>query len=288
MTRWIVPGLFAVLAGCAQQNALPPAPGPVKFTIGNPYQAGGEWRYPRNFNQYDVTGLATVIGSDAPPYTADNEVYDPNALAAESPVLQLPAIVTVTNLVNGYSVDVRVNGRGPDMPGRVLAVTPRVAQLLRFPSGGVVEVEVKLNGPETAALDGGLGAGPKLTAAPVAGITEQSLGPPGSASGAAETIGPAAAAANTGPSIQLSAQVTVSAPAPGPLYVQIPGFGLETDALSEMERLYGMNATVVPQFDGERTLYAVNVGPYHSVADADAALQKLLGMGVTDPEIIVR
>jgi hypothetical protein len=35
-------------------------------------------------------------------------------------------------------------------------------------------------------------------------------------------------------------------------------------------------------------LYAVNVGPYTSVASADAALQEILGLGVTDPEIIVR
>ena len=129
INRFIL-GLCASLAGCMHSSPPPPpAPGPVAFTIGNPYQAGGEWRYPRNFNNYDVTGLGTIIPDGGPPYTADHELYDPTGLMAQSPVLQLPAIVTVTNLVNGYSVDVRVNDRGPDSPGRVLAVTPHVARI---------------------------------------------------------------------------------------------------------------------------------------------------------------
>ena len=49
-----------------------------------------------------------------------------------------------------------------------------------------------------------------------------------------------------------------------------------------------MPTRVVPVYGGDRTLFAVNVGPYHSVADADAALQQLLNRGVTDPQIIVR
>ena len=49
-----------------------------------------------------------------------------------------------------------------------------------------------------------------------------------------------------------------------------------------------MPASIVPVFGGDRTLYAVNVGPYHSVEDADAALQQILARGFADPEIIVR
>jgi rare lipoprotein A len=159
---------------------------------------------------------------------------------------------------------------------------------LNFPDGGVVEVEVKLNGPETAALDGALGEGPKLTADPVAGITAQSLGPPGSASGAAQNLAPAQSGPAAPATVQLSGQVTITSPAPGPLFVQIPGFGQEFDAYTAMQRLSGMDAQIVPEFNGDRTLYAVNIGPYHSVEDADAALKQVLGMGVADPEIIVR
>jgi rare lipoprotein A len=287
MNRAIL-GLFMGLAGCMNRPSGPP-PGPVTFTLGHPYQAGGEWQYPQNFTSYDVTGLSTVIGGDAPTYTADNEVYDPNALAAASPVLQLPAIVTVTNLVNGRSVQVRVNDRGPDIPGRVIAVTPRVARLLDYPEGGVVEVRVTLDGQATAALDAALGVGPKLAAAPEASVTAQSLAPPGAAAGMVQNLTPVATAQNPGGAVQnLSATVTTVAPAPGPLFVQVPGYGRIEDAYREAERLYGMPTRVVQVNGGARTLFAVNVGPYRSVAAADAALQALLQRGASDPQIVVR
>lgn len=290
MSSRLILGLCAFLAGCMPKAPPPPAPGPVTYTIGNPYQVGGEWRYPREFGAYDVTGLGIIIAHDDDPYTADNELYDPDGLMAASPVLPLPSIVTITNLVNGRSLQVRVNERGPNVPGRVIAVTPRVARLLDFPSGGVVEVEVKLNTQASSALQGALGAGPKLQAAPVAGITAQALGAPGSA-------GPIGAAhqlvqtndntpRNAGPT--LSGQVIQAQPAPGPLWVQLPGYGNESDAALVMARLYGMPARIVPVFGGDLTLWAVNIGPYHSVEDADQALQHVLNAGMTDPEIIVR
>ncbi len=49
-----------------------------------------------------------------------------------------------------------------------------------------------------------------------------------------------------------------------------------------MAKISGLPARVVPVFGGDRTLWAVNAGPYHSVADADAALQQIAG------QIIVR
>lgn len=288
MINRLILALTALLASCAKPPP-PPAPGPVTFTIGNPYQAGGEWFYPRNYNEYDRTGLATVIDpAKAPAYTANNEKFDANALAAASPVLQLPCIVTVTNLVTGQSLDVRVNDRGPDVPGRILAVTPRVAQLLNFPSGGVVEVEVKINQQLSMQLAGALGDGPKLTAAPVSSITAQSLGAPGGTTGAAQQIGPAANAGTATETVTLPGTVTAGYASPGPLYVQIPGFGTVRHAYATMARVPDMQAQVVPQPESDRTYWAVNIGPYHSVADADAALQQVLRYGITDPEIIVR
>jgi rare lipoprotein A len=258
--------------------------------VGDGYQSQGEWLYPRVFNNYDATGLATVIGDGQAAVTADNEAYDPQALAAASPVLQLPAIVTITNLVNGYSVDARVNDRGPDNPGRVIAVTPRVADLLGFPEQGVVEVEVKLDPQRTAALDGTLGQGPQMIAAPVAGITAQSLGPPGSSGPAAvQNLTPQGDSGPVAETGQLSGQVTVTGPGPGPLYVQVPGFGRERDANRIMnEQLYSLPAFTTPVFGGDRTLYAIRLGPFHDVASADAMLAQVIGRGVAGAEIIVR
>ncbi len=263
------------LVSCTSNNP-PVVQTPAKFTTGYPYQSGGEWRYPQVFNNYDATGLATVADSQAGQLTLDGETFDPNALAAASPVLQLPCIVTITDLVNGNTMDVRVNDRGPDNPGRVIAVTPKVASLLGFPPGGVVEVEVVLNAQQTAA--------------PEAGIQVQNLAPPGSrqAAGAAQNLTPADNSAPDPASVTLSGTVTTVPPSPGPLFVQIPGFGREHDAEQAALQLYGINYQIVPVFGGDRTLYAVNAGPYHSVQDADAALQTILQRGITDPQIIVR
>ncbi|MBU6420071.1 MAG: SPOR domain-containing protein [Proteobacteria bacterium] len=289
MINRLILGLCAALTGCMQQPP-PPAPGPVTYTIGNPYQVGGEWRYPREFGSYDATGLGIIIEHGGNAYTADNELYDSDGLMAASPVLPLPSIVTITNLVNGYTMKVRVNERGPNVPGRVIAVTPRVARLLNFPSGGVVEVEVKLDSRASAALQGSLGAGPQLTAAPVAGITAQTLAPPGSggATGAAQQLVNTNNPGMQSAAAQLTGQITVAQPAPGPLWVQVAGFGSEGDAVRTMAKLYGMPARIVPVFGGDRTLWAVNTGPYHSVAAADQALQQVLQTGIPDPEIIVR
>jgi rare lipoprotein A len=287
INRFIL-ALTAILASCAKPPP-PPAPGPVTFTIGNPYQTGGEWRYPHDFNDYDATGLATIIDpSQAAAYTADNEAFDPNALTAASPVLQLPCVVTITDLVTGQSLDVRVNDRGPNLPGRLIAVTPKVAQLLNFPSGGVVEVEVKLNQQLSMQLAGTLGDGPKLTAAPVASITAQSLGAPGGTTGTAQQIGPAASTSTAAASFTLPGTITNGSPAPGPLYVQIPGFGTMDGAYAAMAKVPEMQARLVPQPEADRSYWAVLIGPYHSIADGDAALQQVLNDGITDPELIVR
>jgi len=277
------------LVGC-QPPAPPVASGPPQFVVGQGYQARGEWLYPQNFSAYDKTGLSEVIIDGHPPFTTDNEVYDPDAIAAASPVLQLPSIATVTNLENGYSMDVRVNDRGPDNPGRIIAVTPKVASLLGFPQDGVTEVEVTLKPQETSEVDAALGQGPKMTAAPVASITEQSLGPPGQGGPAAvQTIGGGQDDDASAPDpVTLSGQVTAYPPSPGPLFVQIPGFGRPRDADATLDALAGLPTTVVPTSGGSRVLYAIRIGPYDDVASADAALQECLQRGVTDPEIIVR
>lgn len=290
MINRLIVGILALLSSCVGGWPSSSPPGPVRYTVGSPYQIGGAWQYPRAFASYDMTGLGVVIDKSANSYTADNEIYRPDGLTAASPVLPLPSIVTITNLVNGYSIKVRVNDRGPNILGRVIAVTPRVARLLAFPPGGVVEVKVELDSQASAALQTSLGAGPHLKAAPVAGITAQSLAPPGSHEqngvsqplrsvdqGQAQTQGPV-----------LTGQVHTTMPAPGALWVRVSGFGSVRGAARTRAKLYSMPTRIVPVSGGMRTLWAVDTGPYDSVAAADAALQKELALGIAGPEIVVR
>ena len=58
--------------------------------------------------------------------------------------LPLPCVVRVTNLANGDSVKMRLNDRGPFIPGRIIDVTPRAARKLGFEKQGLTRVRVEV------------------------------------------------------------------------------------------------------------------------------------------------
>ena len=284
-----------VLAGCGllthKRRGAPP--GVAHAVLGAPYQADGLWHYPRDFSHYQRTGLAMVIPPGHEAATTDGEAFHQNALMAQSPVLKLPSLVRVTNLANGRSLTVRVNDRGPAQPGRVLAVTRKVAAVLGIPANGVAEVRVRLLAVRSAALRASLAqdqTGPSR-AAPVALVQASSLAPPTGAMGQAGSVHGAvmAAASANLPDVATapSGIVRQGPPEPGLLSVEIPGFGSVRGAAGIRARLGAMPGAIVPQRVGGRTLFAIKLGPYGSVAAADAALRMVLAQGVVNPEITV-
>jgi rare lipoprotein A len=296
MRRWSALLLPLVLAGCglfAHQRGGPP-PGAVHAVLGAPYEADGMWHYPRNFSHYRRTGLAVVIPPGHGAATLDGEAFHQTALAAQSPVLKLPSLVRVTNLANGRSLTVRVNDRGPAHPGRVLAVTRKVAARLGIPDHGVAEVRVRLLAVRSAALRARLvpGAASRSHGVPVAAVQASSLAPPPGAAGQAGPVQGALAASTARNLPQMATSLSGIArqgqPDPGPLYVEIPGFGSVAGAASIRARLGAMPGSIVPQYADGRTLFAIKLGPYGSVTAADAALRAALAQGVADPEITVR
>ena len=58
--------------------------------------------------------------------------------------LPLPCEVRVTNLENGKSIKMRLNDRGPFIPGRIIDVTPRAARKLGFEEQGLTQVRVEV------------------------------------------------------------------------------------------------------------------------------------------------
>jgi rare lipoprotein A len=68
---------------------------------------------------------------------ADGMRFDPNAAIAASKTLPLGTTAKVTNLANGRSATVMVEDRGPWARGRVVDVTPKVAEQLDIRKGGV-------------------------------------------------------------------------------------------------------------------------------------------------------
>jgi len=78
--------------------------------------------------------------------TASGEPFDMTALTAAHRWLPLGACVEVINLGNGRRVSVRVNDRGPYVPGRSIDLSRRAAQELGMVDEGLARVRIRTAG----------------------------------------------------------------------------------------------------------------------------------------------
>lgn len=74
--------------------------------------------------------------------TASGERADPDKMTAAHRTLPFGTIVTVENVDNGKTVDLRINDRGPFIKGRVIDITRAAAQKLDFIRRGTARVRV--------------------------------------------------------------------------------------------------------------------------------------------------
>ncbi|MCQ4052111.1 septal ring lytic transglycosylase RlpA family protein, partial [Klebsiella pneumoniae] len=91
----------------------------------------GRTYVPQEDPSYVATGGASWYGADFHGRrTANGEIFSANAITGAHPTLPLPSYVRVTNQANGRSIIVRVNDRGPYMPGRIMDLSYRAASML--------------------------------------------------------------------------------------------------------------------------------------------------------------
>ena len=81
--------------------------------------------------------------------TANGEAFNPDGLNAAHKYLPLPTHVRVTNLENNRSIILRVNDRGPFVPGRIIDLSAGAARKLGYYKKGTARVLV-----ETVELEG--------------------------------------------------------------------------------------------------------------------------------------
>src|SRR6476619_2308509 len=74
---------------------------------------------------------------------ADGRPMNPQSNAAASKTLPLGTTAKVTNLQNARSATVKIQDRGPHVAGRVIDVSPVVAEQLDLRKQGAARVEVK-------------------------------------------------------------------------------------------------------------------------------------------------
>ena len=301
--------LLAVFAaGCATTAPQPrPSvtvpPNTGVYRIGNPYQIGGTWYYPREQPDYDETGIASWYG---PGFygnlTADGELFSSQDLTAAHKTLPLPVNVRVTNLENGQSIVVRVNDRGPFAQGRIIDLSERAARLLGFFDKGTARVRVQY--VARADLPNGkpqpFGAGTPenvqnaLPAVPSGTVTSDALAPvPGvklapPSQTAATPPPPSATPVGLADAGALpNGQVTrVPVPAVTHLYVQLGAFSNYQNAQRLAARV-GADVKISTIQRNGQTLYRVRSGPFASTDEADQALTSLLNRGGADAHIVV-
>lgn len=94
---------------------------------------------------YIEEGLASWYGPEfhGKP-TSSREIFNMHDLTAAHPTLPFGTYVMVTNLNNGQSVIVRINDRGPFVPGRIIDLSYAAARLLGAIGPGVIPVRLEV------------------------------------------------------------------------------------------------------------------------------------------------
>lgn len=276
--------------------------------IGNPYIIDGERFVPINSSWgFAEEGVASWYGEDFHgKATANGECYNMYNFTAAHRTLPLPTVVRVTNMENNKSVVVKVNDRGPFARGRIIDLSYAAAQSIGMVGKGTAPVRIEAlsgayHGSEATsrrrvmALKSNDQIAQTLPTQVPSAADEEVLPP-------LETGEPMVAAPLLADEVPTEAHNLPKPPAyenrvfadAAPLkntlaYVQIGAFADANSAAAEQVKLSNAYKTAhinVVEVNGA-TLSRVRVGPFRSLADADAALAKVVEMGWNAAQIKV-
>jgi rare lipoprotein A len=276
------------------------------YKIGEPYQVKGVWYYPKEDLSYDETGIASWYGPGFhAETTANGETFDQNELTGAHKTLPMPSLVRVTNLENGRSIIVRINDRGPFVPGRIVDLSRRGAQLLGFEGQGSAKVRVAILPEESRAVAAAARAGqagvgvadispdgsPKPVAAPRGAVQVEGASPVRQQVAERPAFDPSQTVAGaTVDGRFLPAAVVANTPvrSNGRLYVQAGAFTVYDNANRLRARLSDLGATRIdPTMVGHTQYFRVRIGPLSSVEAADSILNQVMEAGNNGARVIV-
>lgn len=89
-----------------------------------------------------LEGIASYYWQDQ--MTSSGERFNRSAFTAAHKTLPMNSRVMVTNVVNGRSIIVRINDRGPFKPGRVIDLSEAAAQEIGMHDKGLVPVKIQV------------------------------------------------------------------------------------------------------------------------------------------------
>jgi peptidoglycan lytic transglycosylase len=125
-------GVAALVALSVRSEALPPAPFNMSAPVIQP-------------PAYYEVGIASWYGPECEGNaTASGEPFDMTGLTAAHWELPFGSWIKVTNLANNRSLVLRINDRGPGIPGRLLDVSMEAAKRLGFKRRGLTQVQIEV------------------------------------------------------------------------------------------------------------------------------------------------
>jgi rare lipoprotein A len=259
------------LAGCAGNPTQSPGSQPVanaaRSARGNPpfYEVFGERYYVLDSSAgFAERGVASWYGRDfhGKP-TSSGEIYDMREMTAAHKTLPLPTWVEVTNLVNGRSVIVRVNDRGPFVDDRIIDLSQRAAEELDMIRDGTTRVQVR-------ALGAPVRESPLLAATPSAPAATSARGISIISAAQADAVGPGAQPFR-------------------PLYVQVGAFADGSNATELVERLRDegfRDSFVLSTGEGRDRLHRVRIGPIQNESQFDRIRADLRTIDIVDARLV--
>ncbi len=289
---------FGVLAACSSGRGLKPSArlyglndkipeGGGYYKVGNPYKIAGKSYTPREDKNYNRTGVASWYGADFHGRkTANGEIYDMNRLSAAHRTMPLPSYAKITNLINGRSVIVRVNDRGPYAHDREIDMSKAAARVLGFTQQGTTQVRVQYVGRAPLEGDGNRLRIANQNLVQGHGMSTASL------LTAQEPVKPYKYRRRAAPEINAAPvpQTTLAraGAAPGTFFVQAASFSdpASANALKNQLASYG-SALIEPANTASGVYYRVRLGPLQSEDMAYRTLARVRAAGHDSARIVV-
>jgi rare lipoprotein A len=307
--------LTAALAGCGTGEALqaapppPPVNGPAAdypMVLGAPFQVGSTTYTPEDKLNYDAVGYA-VVGSEGEA-----------RISGAHKTLPLPSYVEVTSLESGKTILLRVERRGPMSNDQLIELSPGAAAQLGVAGEARPAVRVRrVNPPEQErallrsgqrapermatpkglldALNRKLNVGaPLMSSAPTSVPTAAaSAAPPPPGNSPVHPVPPprptpVPIAKPTSASKPAATPAERPAPTPRPAPVSAAAHGgaiVQVATFSTQDRAKGVAGKLGGRVNPAGRFWRVQLGPFASRSEAEAALAKAKAAGYSDARI---